>query len=440
MTNLGNIINVARREFTVRVRTRSFVFGTVLLLVGVIAIALLPVIIRVIDRSDGERIGVHLTATDLPSNPVLTLSTLLNATASGGQSGDGKPDYVVTEVDDLTAARVAARAGEYGAILDIDRATDGDLSFTLYTDGNSLGRTSQLVQQVANAIAVSDRLDRLGIDPATQGTLFVPAEFAVAWTDPERTDPAQDTVTMIGQDMLAFGMTILIFLIIIMYGTWIAMSVVEEKSSRVMEVVLNAASPFQLMAGKVVGVGAVAFTQYAAIVVVGATALLVQDPIADLLLGSDGSSITLPEGLTLGLLLFVGVYGVLGFLLYSSLYAAAGSLVSRQEDVNTAVMPMTLVSTVGYMVGVYAAMGLLDIRAGWMTVLALVPFVSPFMMLGRITTDVATPMEIIVSIALLVVFIIGAVWFAARIYAAGVLLYGQRPGMRAMWRLVRSGS
>ena len=77
--------------------------------------------------------------------------------------------------------------------------------------------------------------------------------------------------------MLAFGLTILIFMMIILYGNWIAMSVVEEKSSRVMEVVLNAATPFQLLAGKVLGVGAVAFTQYAAIVVTGGVALLLQD-------------------------------------------------------------------------------------------------------------------------------------------------------------------
>jgi ABC-2 type transport system permease protein len=102
-------------------------------------------------------------------------------------------------------------------------------------------------------------------------------------------------------------------------------------------------------------------------------------------------------------------------------------------------MPMTLISTGGYLVGVYAAMGLLDIRAGWITVLTQVPFVSPFMMLGRIATGIAEPWEIVLSISLLVVTIAGSLWLAARIYAAGVLLYGQRPGVRAVWRLVRQG-
>ena len=78
--------------------------------------------------------------------------------------------------------------------------------------------------------------------------------------------------------MLGFGMTILIFMIILMYGNWIAMSVVEEKSSRVMEVVLNAATPFQLLAGKVLGVGAVALTQYVAVVAAGLVSLLLQGP------------------------------------------------------------------------------------------------------------------------------------------------------------------
>jgi ABC-2 type transport system permease protein len=215
--------------------------------------------------------------------------------------------------------------------------------------------------------------------------------------------------------------------------------VVEEKSSRVMEVVLNAATPFQLLTGKVFGVGAVALTQYAAVVVTGIVGLLAQGAVASAVLGEAGTATALPEGLTLELLLMFGVYGTLGFLAYASLYAAAGSLVSRQEDVNTIILPMTLVSTGGYLIGIYAATGILDIKAGWIVALSQVPLVSPFMMLGRIATDVAAPWEIFVSVALLGLFIAGALWLAARIYAAGVLLYGQRPGLRAIVRLVRVG-
>src|SRR4029078_9180402 len=200
--------------------------------------------------------------------------------------------------------------------------------------------------------------------------------FTVAWPDPGRTDPTHDTTTMLGRDMLAFGMTVLIFMMIILYGRGLAMSVVEEKSSRVMEVILNAATPFQLLTGKVLGVGAIAFTQYLALLATGAVSLVAEDAVAGLVLGASTAT-TLPEGLTVPVLLLFGMYGVLGFLVYASLYAAAGSLVSRQEDVNSAVMPMTLVSTAGYLVAIYASIGVLDIRAGWVAILSQIPFVSP---------------------------------------------------------------
>ena len=307
----------------------------------------------------------------------------------------------------------------------------------LYTNETS-GRAAALAWQASNAIAVADRLDRLGVSAEDQAGLFGPAEFGVAWPDPNRTDPIADTAAFIGQGMLGFGMTILIFMMIIMYGTWIAMSVVEEKSSRVMEVVLNAATPFQLMAGKVLGVASVAFVQYAAVVVSGGLALLFQDAIASAVLGVGGGA-SLPEGLSIGLLLAFAAFGVLGFLLYACLFAAAGSLVSRQEDVNTAVMPLTLLSTVGYLIAVYASTGMLDIRAGWMVALSHVPFLSPFMMLSRISNDGVDAWEVLLSIALLVLMIVAALWVAARIYRAGVLLYGQRPGARAVWHMMRSG-
>jgi ABC-2 type transport system permease protein len=440
MSTLDNIGAIARREYTVRVRTRSFLIGTALLVVAVAVIAFLPVIVRYIDTNDSQKVAVHVGTTAVATHPVSTLTSLLNpATSANGSPNTASPDFIVSLVPDLDAARRAVGNGEYMAVLGITRASDGDLAFTLFTNDIATGRTAQVVRQASNALAIADRLARVGVAPTDQARLFAPAAFGVRWPDPARTEPTSDTMTMVGQDMLAFGMTVLIFMMIVMYGTWIAMSVVEEKSSRVMEVVLNAVTPFQLLTGKVFGVGAVAITQYGAIIAAGGLALLLQGPVASVFLGETATATPRQQGLTPELLLLFGMYGVLGFLMYAVLYAAAGSLISRQEDVNAIVMPLTMVSTCGYLIGIYAATGMLDAGAGWMRVLAQVPFLSPFMMLGRVTTGIAAPGEVVLSVALLVVSIGGALWLAARVYAAGVLLYGQRPGVRAVLRLVRNG-
>jgi ABC-2 type transport system permease protein len=440
MTNIANVVAVARREYTTRVRTRSFIFGTILLVVSVVAIALLPVIVGFIDRNDTVKAAVHVSATDLATDPAATLSSLLNARPDDTSAVSRPPDVVVTSVADLAAARQAVVDGTYSGVLEIARGADGDLVFTLYTNGNANSREGAIVRQAATSIAVADRLARAGVAPAEQATVFIPPAFKMAWPDPSRTDPTPGTTALIGQNMLGFGMTILIFMMIILYGQWIAMSVVEEKSSRVMEVVLNAATPLQLLAGKVLGVGAVAGTQYLALLLAGGGAVLAQGAIAQFVLGADGASNTLPEGLTIPLLLLFGIYGVLGFLLFAVLYAAAASLVSRQEDVNSIVLPMTLIASAGYMIAVYASLGVIDIQTGWILAIAQVPLVSPFLMLARVTAQDATIWEVLLSIALLVVAILGALWLAARVYAAGVLLYGQRPSAREVWRLVRSGT
>jgi len=440
MTNMKNVAAVARREYTTRVRTRSFMFGTIALVVAVLVIAFLPVITRYVDRTDAARGAVHVSATDLAVDPVATLEAVLNA---GAQTGDdatgGQPDFVITAVPDLAAARQAVEDGTYGGVLEIARGADGQLTFTLYTNGNANGRDASLIRQAATSIAVSDRLARVGVPLSEQAGLFVAPTFSVEWPDPAKSGPTRGTADMVSQDMLGFGMTILIFMMIVLYGQWIAMSVVEEKSSRVMEVVLNAATPFQLLSGKVLGVGAVAFTQYLALLGASVVALMAQGTVAGFVLG-DGASAALPEGLTIPLILVFGIYGILGFLLFAVLYAAAASLVSRQEDVNAIVMPMTLIATAGYMVAVYATLGLIEISSDWMMVLAQVPLLSPFMMLGRITTGEAVPWEVALSIVFLVVAIVGALWLAARIYRAGVLLYGQRPSARDVWRVVRTGA
>jgi ABC-2 type transport system permease protein len=437
MMSVANVVAVARREFLVRVRTRSFVLGTAILVAAVIAVALLPVITRYIDRMERQEIAVWTGVDDMAVDPVAELDRLLNA-GTGQPTVSGAPDFTVTRVGDLAAARKAVVDGDVVAALAIERDDDGELSFTLYS-GEPTGAAERTAYLATTSIAIADRLERLGVDPADQAGLFAPPRMDFAWPDPTRSGPGPDDAQVGTDYLLGFGLSILIFMLIVLYGNWIAMSVVEEKSSRVMEVILNAATPFELLTGKVLGVGAVALTQYAAILAAGAIALLAQGPIASIVLGESGDGVTLPAGLTIGMLLLLGVFGVLGFLLYGVLYAAAGSLVSRQEDVQAAVMPLALVSTAAYLVAVYSSTGLIDIRDGWMSVLAVLPFVSPFLILSRISAGAVSAPEVLLAIVLLIASIAVALWIASRIYAAGVLLYGQRPGIRSILRMARTG-
>ncbi len=442
MSTMSHMTSVARREASVRVRTRTFVIGTVLLALGVVAIALVPVIVGYVEGNSTQRVAIYVGASDLHADPAPTLRALLNAAPSTDATGTSSATheaFAITTTTDLAGARADVTAGRTTAVLAIERGPDGELAFTLYTNDVATGRTAQLIRQAATSVAVAERLERLGVDAADQASLFGPATYVVKWPDPTRTEPTQDSTAMGSSYLLAFGITLLIFMMIVLYGNWVAMSVVEEKSSRVMEVILNAATPFELLGGKVLGVGAAAFLQYLAILVAGGLALVLQDRVAAFVLG-DSAGVTLPEGLTITLLVLFCVYGVLGFLLYAVLYAAAGSLVSRQEDVNGAVMPMTMITMVGYLIAVYAGTGLLDIRAGWVAVIAQIPFISPFIMPSRIAAGEAAGWEVALSIAILLATIPAVLWIAARVYAAGVLLYGQRPSLRAVWRLVRSPS
>jgi ABC-2 type transport system permease protein len=440
MSGLSNTIAVTRREYLVRARTRSFILGTALLVIAVVAVALAPIGIRYIDQTGTQTLSVWV-APGVDPGLATTLKGILNAPSTGVPvDPNAKPDFTVTSATDLATARQQAIDGQVNAALGIERASDGELQFTLYTDDPTTSPTSRLVgQQATTALAIADRLERLGVDPASQVGLFAPSRFALSWADPADEGPAPDSAQQGADYLLGFGLTILIFMLIVLYGNWIAMSVVEEKSSRVMEVILNAATPFQLLSGKVLGVGAVALTQYAAILLAGVAALVLQGPLATTILGDSGGEPALPAGLTIGMLLLLGVFGVLGFLLYGVLYAAAGSLVSRQEDVQAAVMPLAVISTLGYIVAVYAATGVLDITEGWIVLLAVVPFVSPFLMLSRVSSGEATMPEVLLAIVLLVAAIAVAMWLAARIYAAGVLLYGQRPGLRSILRMARTG-
>src|SRR5207244_1420695 len=138
--------------------------------------------------------------------------------------------------------------------LSLARDANGDLAYDLYTKAGRLDRSVQLIQQAAISITIQDRLTRAGVSPIDQARLFVPPGFKVQPADPNANPSVPGSFDNPALFFASFALTIAIFMAIILYGQWIAYSVAEEKNSRVMEIVLAAATPFQLLAGKVIGV------------------------------------------------------------------------------------------------------------------------------------------------------------------------------------------
>ena len=229
---------------------------------------------------------------------------------------------------------------------------------------------------------------------------------------------------------------ILIFLTIVIYGMWVAAGVVAEKSSRVMELLISAASARQLVVGKALGIGLAGATQVAIVLTPAILVLLVEDRLANALLGPAAGISPSLAALSPTLLGAFAVYYVLGFALYSLIYAAAGSLVSRPEDLQIIALPLSLIAILGYLQAILALTGGIT----WFIRLAsYIPFWSPFVMLTRLSVGRVAPGEVALSVAILVATIIVTTVIAIRIYSAGVLLYGQRPGIRAYVAAARHG-
>jgi len=366
----------------------------------------------------------------LLARTMVSLEGVLNLPPEGaaGDEGDAAsarpPRYSISAADDAAMAIADVETGQVDAALVVERTAGGSLDFRFHTRGSAGSAETQLVGFGTLAAAILDWQSDLPLDATN---VFHPPSFQVVPTNVP-TDGGQpiDPQAAASRSFLGIAFVVLIFITLVIYGMWVATGVAAEKSSRVMELMISAASPVQLLVGKVVGLGLAGLTQYVAILVPAIVILLIQDRLAVLALGPSGSGEPL-VGLTLPLLGAFMLFFVLGFALYALIYAAAGSLVSRPEDLQVVALPLSLISMVGYLIAI-AALG--GASGTLVTIGSYVPFWSPFVMLGRLMVGRVEPWELALSVALLVLGIAGALWLAIRVYSAGVLLYGQRPGLR----------
>jgi ABC-2 type transport system permease protein len=417
-----NAWTVTVREFRLRMDSRVFKIVTLILALIGLGLALLPIGLSALGLDEPSSVSVYAASPEAEDGATALVATL-NAM-----------EQITLDAElttDDAAERAAVEAGDRNGLVTVERAADDELTFDLYT---SEGPTSSLVFGVTaatNQVAIGDRLVRAGVDPSQVGEIFAPTEFEVTPVDP---DAVAEEEAFGPRYILATALVILMFMAIITYGQWVATSVAEEKSSRVMELLITAATPRQLLLGKVMGAGGAGLVQYVAVVAAALGGLLLQGTISRLVLGENAGEPIQLQGLNPGVLLVVGLFFVGGFALYATLYAALGSTANRQEDVQNIVGPMVIVGVAGYLIA-FAALNVPD--ADWVRALSFVPFFSPYLIPTRMVMGQIAPWEIALSFVLLLLGALVALWVAGRIYSAGVLLYGQKAGLRNVWRAVR---
>jgi ABC-2 type transport system permease protein len=379
---------IAKRELNTRLRTKAFLIGTLVILLVFGGYFVLQS--TLISSTGKKMVGLTGQATGI--------SDQLKAT--GQQVGK---DIETVPVVSPEQGRRQVENGDLDALLsgspsDLQVLVKSDLDQQLRAALNSIAQ-----QQVLNA-----KLLEAGLDAGQITATINATAVNVTWISPP--DPERDQRVVIG-----LVMVFLLYVSITAYGTLVAQGVVEEKSSRVVEILLSTVRPWQLMLGKVLGLGLTGLIQL--VILVG----------AGLAMAGATGTLTL-SGVAAGTVLWGLLWYVLGFFLYATIFAAAGSLVSRQEEAQSVLTPVTMVLAAGFLLGLNL---ILQSPTGQATtVLSLIPLLSPVLMPGRIAEGLAPGWQIGLSIVLTLATVALLTWLGAKVYQNAVLRTGSRVMLR----------
>ena len=379
---------IADREIRTRLRTKAFLLSNAVVLVVIVAAIIIASVVT--GGSSASKVGLVGGAGSL-SAPV---------TAAAGALGTA---VTVTEVADEQAAREAVSAGRLDVAL-LGRPDGGVTAIT--TDQVSTGLRTVLDTAVARQ-AQDAALTGAGVDPATIRAATARAVVTVDALNPK--DPVDRQ-----RLALAYVAVILLYVQLLANGLAVATGVVEEKTSRVVEVLLSTVKPLHLLAGKVLGIGAVGLVQLAAYGLVGIAAGL-------------GSGLLTITGTAV--LVFVSTLGwfVLGFAFFAVLYAAAGAMVSRQEEIGSTTTPLTIVVLAMFFL---AQLTVQNPTSSLSAIMSWIPPFSAILMPLRIAAGVTGPVQVVGTVVLMLAVTSALAVGASAIYRRSIL----RSGTRVSWK------
>jgi ABC-2 type transport system permease protein len=387
VTDPRTIALVARREIVTRVRERSFLVATLVTIVVLAAITLLPNALGLGNRSGS--VAVASPAGERVARAAAGPARALDFTLSVERTGERRARERVLD-GNVDAALVGP-----GPTLLVRHDLDDDLGSVL--------------RQATAAVRANDALARAGVTPLQRRAVLAPRPLRVRELEPGANDQAQGFAAIA---------VFLLFFQLIGYGYWIAAGIVEEKASRVVELLLSAIRPRELLAGKVLGIGLVALGQ---LLVIGVTGLAIAFATGSVDVPSDAVA-------ALGIVL---AFFLLGYAFYSAMFAVAGALVPRQEEIQNVTTPIQITLFATYFLSFQAVN---DPEGGLARILGFVPPTAAIVLPVRVIAGGAQAWEVVAGVVLLVLAAAALLAAAARIYANAVLQTGARVRLADAWR------
>ena len=410
---------IVRREFVERVRTKWFWVSAILgpvLFAGIIVFQIFQSLgggvrdVAVVDSSSGG-LGQRVVE-------ALETSGSFRATLVPARSGVMDSLKNVVEAKKLNGYLIISND-----LVETGRAEYHATSLSLQTIEN--------LQRTLGRLVVKERLEQKGVNPGVVDW----AQIRIALDQKKITRTGTVSESAAQSFLMAYLMAILLFMAILLYGVNVMSSVLEEKTTRIIEVLVSSVRPFQLMLGKILGAGSVSFFQFVIWGVSARVLLSLRNPIARAL-GADPSAVqmTLPHIPAATLAVFIAFF-LGGFLLYSAMFAAVGAMSSNEQEARQAQQPVTYLLMISYL----SILGLTnDPSSTFARTLSLVPFTTPIATPVRWTAGSMPTWELVASLVILGVAIVGVTWVAARIYRVGILMTGKRPNLKELMRWVRA--
>ncbi len=429
---MNKIPLIIKREYLTRIKDKTFIIMTIIGPVLMAALFIVPIWLLKKGDETEKTIGVYDKAGHY-KNVLINTETI-------------KFDFV--ESANLDEIEKELPKSGYFAFLVIPSSLE-EQSINLYSEKQPGIHLKKYIKNAIDKHIELQKFNELGVKK--EQVEEANSDIEIKTLDWKSVESSTELTMIIG-----FIAAIIIYIFIFMYGSQVMRGVIEEKTSRVIEVIISSVKPFELMAGKIIGIAMVALTQFILWTILTSAIII---PIqAVFLSGSQIEQVTTNQNISgeqigdfdnekiakiinklnnfdWGMLAFVFIFFFIGgYLLYASLFAAIGSAVDNETDTQQFMLPVTIPLILAFV----ASQTIIQYPDGQIAFwFSIIPFTSPIVMPIRIAYDAYAMWELAVSMILLILTFLGAVWFAAKIYRTGILMYGKKVTYKELWKWLR---